>query len=351
MITILFIFYNCLVRITYTTTIYDVNDLENIRENPFSDFLENFDENYAELNKEYELKFKQSLLECGSSILFNNNTAEVENKLFALKNLKYFCSTTNPYFDKVLTYGGKLFSYDQNIIGLITNSEQSIRLYYFNPYHKSLIQIYKKIFHQQVPFDACVDKAKNIYLVFPDEQKIGKYTLESFNHNGKFKVIKMNVVLEIKESDYNPSAISCYEDNIYVSERASNIIKVYDNNLNFLRNIEINGVVISLHRAIDINQNIRIFADDSSGIAFFNQIQHSGDSISNACHFYYDKNCVEDISTIVENKNKTLIYVADSCNKEVKQFIHYNNGNIALINSYIGDEIPTSILADSYGNL
>ena len=265
--------------------------------------------------------------------------------------MKYFCSTTNPYFDKVLTYGGKLFSYDQNIIGLITNSEQSIRLYYFNPYHKSLIQIYKKIFHQQVPFDACVDKAKNIYLVFPDEQKIGKYTLESFNHNGKFKVIKMNVVLEIKESDYNPSAISCYEDNIYVSERASNIIKVYDNNLNFLRNIEINGVVISLHRAIDINQNIRIFADDSSGIAFFNQIQHSGDSISNACHFYYDKNCVEDISTIVENKNKTLIYVADSCNKEVKQFIHYNNGNIALINSYIGDEIPTSILADSYGNL
>ena len=151
------------------------------------------------------------------------------------------------------------------------------------------------------------------------------------------------------EREYNPSSISCYDDHIYLSERPSNIIRVYDHNLNLVKKIEINGVVISAHRAIDVNQVARIFADDSSGVAFFNQIENSDDNSANACHFYHQKNCVEDITLKVENKSRTLVYIANGCSNEVKQFEYTNNGNLNFVNSYNTNGKPVSVLATDHG--
>lgn len=349
MIAILIAILYCLIRTNDSTVLYDVTESENDDKTFFSEFLENFDENYAELNKLNELKFQESVSKC-SNILSSNNSI---NNVLQMKYQKHMCISINPYFDEDPgSLSGKLFLYDNNIVGLITNTDMSVRFYYFNPNHKSIIQIFKKYFRNEVPYAACTDKLKNVYIVFPDEQKIGKYVFESILSSN----LKLNRILKetsfIREKDYYPSTISCHDDYIYVSERPTNVIKVYDKNLNFIKNIEIDGVIISAHRAITVNNNIRLFADDSSGVAFFNRIRNSVDSIAHACHFYYKKNCIEDISSIVENKNKTLIYVADSCNHEIKQFIYTSNeNNIALLHSLNVYGIPTSVVSNENGYL
>ena len=307
-------------------------------------YVENLGSNWADIDRMNEIRFEDSVAKCSSSIKFNNNTQ-------VKKSLKHYCfsSANLDLIEETLIYGsGKLFSYDQNMIGLITNGDFSIRFYNFNATQKSLTRVYMKPFHERVPFDACVDTAKNIFIVFPDEQMIGKYVLD-FSINNGIRSIRLREIAIKVDRDYNPSSITCYEDNIYVSERPSNTIRVYDGNLNILRKLDINGVVVSAHRAIDINHAARVFADDTSGVAFFNKIENTDDLVSNACHFYHKKNCVEDVSLKMEKKNKTLIFIADGCSNEVKQYEFISDHNLNYISSYSYNGKPLSILANDNG--
>jgi hypothetical protein len=336
----IFIIVYYFIKITKSSS-YDYDYYNN---NDFEGYVENLGSNWNELDKINEMKFEDSINKCANSIVYNNNT-------HIKKNLKHYCFTSGnlDLVEETLIYGsGKLFSYDQNIVGLITNGDFSVRFYNFNPILKSLTRIYMKSFHERVPFDACVDKAKNIFIVFPDEQMITKYVLETSINNG-VKSIRLREIAMKVEREYNPSSITCYDDHIYISERPTNTIRVHDSNLNLVKKIEISGVVISMHRAIDVNQVARIFADDSSGVAFFNQIENTGDNSANACHFYHQKNCIEDVTLKLENKNKTLIYIADGCSNEVKQFEYNNNRHLYYINSYNTNGKPVSILANDHG--
>jgi hypothetical protein len=75
--------------------------------------------------------------------------------------------------------GGKmsdrLFQFDGKTLGLVSSSDSSLRLFDFNTTHGVLQSVRVKYFKSERPFDACADTVNsNIYIVFPDENKIGK---------------------------------------------------------------------------------------------------------------------------------------------------------------------------------
>jgi hypothetical protein len=74
--------------------------------------------------------------------------------------------------------GGKtsdrLFQFDAKTLGLISSSDSSLRLFDFNATHGVLQSMRVKYFKSERPYDACADSANgNVYVVFPDENKIG----------------------------------------------------------------------------------------------------------------------------------------------------------------------------------
>ena len=164
MFKIVFIIAYYLVKISESaSSSYDYDYYNN---NDFEGYVANLGSNWNELDKANEMKFEESISKCANQIIYNNST-------HIKRNLKHYCFASDnlDLVEETLIYSsGKLFSYDQNIIGLITNGDFSIRFYNFNPALKSLTRIYMKSFNERVPFDACVDKEKNIYIVFPDEK-------------------------------------------------------------------------------------------------------------------------------------------------------------------------------------
>lgn len=75
--------------------------------------------------------------------------------------------------------GGKmsdrLFQFDGKTLGLVSSSDSSLRLFDFNTSHGVLQSVRVKYFKSERPFDACADTVNsNVYVVFPDENKIGK---------------------------------------------------------------------------------------------------------------------------------------------------------------------------------
>lgn len=295
---------------------------------------------------------------------------------------------------------GRLFYYDPFHIGLISSSDSTLRIFNFNLVTRSLTLSRTKHFRNEVPFDACVDKSKNIFIVFPDQNKIGKYhlnqtfiTLRSTSFGGKQNKsqIVIKELISIRESDFNPSSVACHDDYIYVSERPKNQIRIYDKILRLVRIIYLNGIVVSAHNALAVNENVRVFLDGSSGIGLFNSPQsshaklnsnhhqngaaagHSGNhhhqqaqqSVTNrrkfslipesnqvnVCHFYESMECLEDVELVSEGKSKSLIYAADSCNNEILQF-HYSANDRIQFNSKIEmPGSPISITHNPFGYL
>ena len=69
----------------------------------------------------------------------------------------------------------RLFQFDADTVGLISSSDSSFRLFDFSAQHATLTAVRVKYFKNERPYDACADQHKNVYIVFPDENKIGKY--------------------------------------------------------------------------------------------------------------------------------------------------------------------------------
>ncbi|CAF0959497.1 unnamed protein product [Brachionus calyciflorus] len=324
----------------------------------------------AELKSKNKDLFEKAVNLCPYSIRSDEINEENTAKRFprSFYNLeKKMCIVGSYNFEN--NYGltsDRLFLFDPYTIGLISSSDSSLRLYNFNLYHKSLNQIRIKYFRNEVPTDACADKNKNIYVVFPDQNKIAKYTVnQSFTSRYSSRQNKTQTIIREVASDrdfeFRPSAISCNDDHIYVSENPKNQIRIYDKFLKLVRIIYLNGVIVSNHRGLAINQNVRVLMDGSDSLALFNPSLSSSNSNNKkyslsaeknrvtVCHFYKNMECLEDVHVAIESKSKSFIYTADSCNNEIKQFLYIKDEKISLVNRFAISGRPISVVTNQLG--
>lgn len=134
----------------------------------------------------------------------------------------------------------KLFMLDAYTVGLLSSSEFSLRLYNLNIYQRTLTLLRTKHFRGgDVPTDACADKFKHIYVVFPDSNKIAKYALNSSSSlrsgSNRTQQILVRELISVRDAEFNPSTIACHDDLIYVGERAKKYLRVYDKLLRLVR--------------------------------------------------------------------------------------------------------------------
>lgn len=267
----------------------------------------------------------------------------------------------------------RLFLVDELTIGVISSSDSSVGFYSINMPDMTITPLRTKIFRNQVPFDGCADSLRNIFIVFPEQNKISKFNINQTTLNFKQLSIdnnfknKTNFILKevysIKDADFKPTSLSCNNDLIYVSERAKNQIRVYDSILRLVRIINLNGVIVSAHSALSVDQNVRVFADGLDGVALFNPRNNNKFSLSrkktmseisrvNICHFYKNMNCIEDIDVYTEEKFKSSIYIVDSCDNDIKQFYYSREEKILLANKFkINLGKPISSVRNSFGYL
>jgi len=188
-------------------------------------------------------------------------------------------------------------------------------------------------------------------------------------------------LVSIKDIDFNPTSIACHDSQVYVSQKHENQVRVYDRNLRLSRIISLTGVVASPHHALAVNENARVLLDGMDSVGLFETPQQrdslkigglnrkynlmssssSGGSNNNqeesqtgstgsptmktnVCHFYTNKNCLEDIH--LQNKSettnggdgsvnvKTHIFIADSCDNDVKIFSFAKDERMQLLQRY-----------------
>jgi hypothetical protein len=269
----------------------------------------------------------------------------------------------------------RLFMHDPITLGLISSADSTLRLFNFNMVTRTLHHLRTKHFHNEVPVDACSDKFKNIYVVFPDQNKIAKYQVYQTYINQKSSLhsksnktrIGMKEIISIKDSEFFPSAIACHDDLIYVSERPKNQIRVYDKQLRVLRLIYLNGVIVSSHHALAVNQNVRVTLDGLDAISLFNpnnmvpnekfDIKKKYSLIPennrvNMCHFYKKISCLNDLHVLAESKSKSYIYLIDSCDANLLEFVYNKDEKINMTRRiHIPLGMPISVTANQFGNL
>jgi hypothetical protein len=181
--------------------------------------------------------------------------------------------------------------------------------------------------------------------------------------------IGIKELMSIKDYDITPSAISCHDDLIYVSERASKQIRVYDKLLRFVRILNLNDLIVSPHRAISINSNLRVVMDGSDGLALFENpvnlvpsrsftsrrkftLLHKNNKI-NVCHFFESMGCLEDLHVYSETKTISSLFAVNNCNQEILQFTHNKeHQKLQLSRKYqISNGKPISAKKNSFGHL
>lgn len=332
--------------------------------NTHESFFEFAERRVADLKNKNTILFENAVKMCPYSA--NTNDKEESNRFSrSLPNVeKKSCTVGSFSFHN--NYGltaDRLFLVDPFTIGLISKSDSTLKLFNFNLYHKSLSHIRTKYFRNELPADGCADRNKHIFIVFPDQNKIAKYEL---NHSfaSKFSSRKnksqtlFREVSSNRDFDFRPSTIACYDDHIYVSENPKNQVRIYDNYLRLVRIIYLNGVIVSNHRRISLNQNVRVFMDGSDGLALFNPslsnpiTSHKKYSLFgernrvNVCHFYTNMDCLEDVHVTAQSRTTSNIYTADSCNNEIKQFLFNNGEKVDLVNRYSVNGRPISVVTN-----
>jgi hypothetical protein len=315
-------------------------------------------QNSNDLNRKYEIKDPEGLLDNDLSV----NSASMSTSCVV---------GSYKIVNAIGLSEGRLFTIDPNMIGLVISSDSTLRLFSFNSIHKTLKHLRTKTFRRETPMDACADKNRNIYIVFPDQNKIVKYSIiqshlsKSHGQMSKFSNrshVAIKELISVKDVDFSPSAVSCYDDMIYVSERPKNLIRVYDKLLRLMRVIYLNDVVISAHKSISINQNARVIMDGNSAVALLNpnfnlmlstslnkkkySIIPDNNKVS-VCHFFKSVDCLEDVEVITKTKTKSSIFVADSCDKDIKVFNYSKDEKIKLINKISLMDEPNSIVINS----
>lgn len=295
-----------------------------------------FLDNFYGVNSNFNGIYNKSLQKC--EYIIEKNQLE----MFPISKNPQLCSQFN--IKETYSMSGKLFVYDAYTIGLVSTNH--IAIYLFHLSNSSLVQISKRIFHSSlVPFDACVDKHKHIHVVFPDQYLIAKFRL-TIGPKGRIWKLLASLVIP----DFSPSAISCIDDHIYLSERPSNEIRVYDCNHNYVKSILVHGVVLSIDKSLSVNSDIRLFIDGLSSVALF-QKENKQDDSSQACHFYFHENCIHDVYTFMDTTTYTNhVLITDDCNREIRHYILHKNSKIFKLKGIIKTiGIPTSTIAIDNG--
>lgn len=327
-------------------------------------FFEFAERRTADLKKKNIILFENAVNMCPYSAKVDNNE-ESKRFLRSILNVEKKSCTVGSFsfHNKYGLVADRLFLVDPFTIGLISKSDSTLKLFNFNLYHKSLNHIRTKYFRNEMPADACADRSKHIFIVFPDQNKIAKYELNhSFISKYSSRRNKSQIIFrEIssnRDFDFRPSTIACYDDHVYVSENPKNQVRIYDNYLRLVRIIYLNGVIVSNHRRLSLNQNVRVFMDGSDGLALFNPslsnpiTNHKKYSLFgernrvNVCHFYTNMNCLEDVHVAAQSRTTSNIYTADSCNNEIKQFLFSNGEKIDLVNRFSIDGRPISVVTN-----
>lgn len=160
---------------------------------------------------------------------------------------------TMQIFDKT---SDKLFMLDTYTVGILSSSDSSLRLYNLNVYARTFSLVRAKHFRgADVPYDACADKFKHIYIVFPDVNKIAKYALNSTSssfsssssRSNRTQQMLIRELISVRDAEFRPSTIACHDDLIYVGERMKNHIRVYDRLLRLVRIISLKVCVALLY--------------------------------------------------------------------------------------------------------
>ena len=148
---------------------------------------------------------------------------------------------------------------DTYTVGILSSSDSSLRLYNLNVYARTFSLVRAKHFRgADVPYDACADKFKHIYIVFPDANKIAKYALNSTSsssssssssRSNRTQQMLIRELISVRDADFRPSTIACHDDLIYVGERIKNHIRVYDRLLRLVRIISLK-VCVALYYII-----------------------------------------------------------------------------------------------------
>lgn len=105
---------------------------------------------------------------------------------------------------------------------------------------------------------------------------------------------------------------------VYVTERITNVIRVYNLELSLERIIKLDGVVLSVHKSISVANNTIAVVDGLDAIALLND--NEAQQSNKLCHIHANMNCIEDVKIYNENSEEYLVYSVDSCNNNVKEF-------------------------------
>jgi hypothetical protein len=98
----------------------------------------------------------------------------------------------------------RLFLIDPLTIGHINKGRMEISIFSVDPTNNLMTLIYKKHFFINVPFDACSHESNQIFVVFPDQNKIVKYKMY---REQNFKImLEENFILD---DSFAPQTISC----------------------------------------------------------------------------------------------------------------------------------------------
>lgn len=277
--------------------------------------------NYDDLYTYAQQKTRETKIK--NEKLFNKsiNTCEykpVTNESFSETSLA--SSNNEEYFlDLALYSGSKLILLDDSLIALLSSSNKSIRIYDLDLQNSSLTLMHEVYFHHERPFDLCTDKTKYIFLVFPNENRVAKYLIRKAKDGQiNFKRIKY-----ITDSKFNPTAIACNFNFIYVSERTHNQIRVYDKRLNLIDIINLDGVIVNVQKTIIIERNLKVFVDGFDAVGLFDNKSRFNNSL-NTCHFYKKIMCIQDVSIYTNIEDYLNIYVLDTCDKDIKEFLFKN---------------------------
>ena len=293
--------------------------------------LELVNHKYSELKSAREKLFEQSIDTCGLIDVDDSEAAAVVGK----KN----CVVDSLPLDFIhgLT-ADRLFLLDEQTVGLISSTKSLFNIYGLKSPDMQLSLAYTKHFYNHVPFDACAINSRSLFIVFPDQNKIAKYTIYRKHNNTQ---LAMKEAITIRDADFSPSSISCDQDSIYVTERPTNQIRVYDKILRLMRVINLDGVITSVHSSLSVAPNVNVLVDGLDAAALFS-VNEEGNQM-NLCHFDKHMNCIEDVDVLDVENSGSLIYVTDGCTNEIKEFFYSNDKKLMLKNKYpVLDGVPIS---------
>lgn len=249
---------------------------------------------------------------------------------------------------------GKLFSIDENVFGLLTTHNSKIDFYKFDPVKNEIHrQNTRANFEGLVPFSACSSDSI-VYVTFADAGLIRAYRLE--RESFKEKSLETFTLKKYFSKRVNglPTSVSCLEDKIYVTFKASSQPSLFDSRLNLISSADLNGIYQTAEKFYKLNEQAYVYQDGYSSVGLSNGFsENEDDETSSAdCHFYVNSVGVEDISVTKGLNNDIKIQVCDSRDKKVYEYKYLAEDaskKLELLNTYDIKGEPKSAISNKEG--